>query len=81
MPSHSYAEKNYEALLDPEELPKQWYNIVPDLPEKLEPMLNPYAHEPMDPKDFEAFLGQASSIISAKLLMPPFQFNTQATER
>ncbi len=53
MPSKSYADRNYGAMLDPEELPKQWYNIVPDLPEKLEPMLNPHTHEPMGPKEFE----------------------------
>ncbi len=54
MQSHSYADKNYGALLDPEDLPRQWYNIVPDLPEKLEPMLNPHTHEAMGSKDFEA---------------------------
>ncbi|MHB1908085.1 MAG: TrpB-like pyridoxal phosphate-dependent enzyme [Nitrososphaerales archaeon] len=53
VPSHSYADRNYGALLDPEELPRQWYNIVPELPQKLEPMLNPHTHEPMGPKDFE----------------------------
>lgn len=41
-------------MLDPEELPRQWYNIVPDLPEKLEPMLNPHTLEPMGPKEFES---------------------------
>lgn len=54
MPTHSYADRNYGAMLDPEELPRQWYNIVPDLPEKLEPMLNPHTLEPMGPKEFES---------------------------
>src|SRR5487761_79700 len=52
MASKSYADSNYGAILDPEELPRQWYNIVPDLPEKLAPMLNPHTLEPMGPKDF-----------------------------
>lgn len=35
--------KEIKILLDPEELPKEWYNIVPDLPKPLPP--------PMDPPD------------------------------
>lgn len=53
MPLKSYADRKYGVFLDPEELPKRWYNIVPDLPEKLAPMLNPHTHEPMGPKEFE----------------------------
>lgn len=53
MPSKSYADRKYGVFLDPEELPRKWYNIVPDLPEELAPMLNPHTHEPMGPKDFE----------------------------
>jgi tryptophan synthase beta chain len=43
----------YGVCLDPEDLPKKWYNIVPDLPEKLAPMLNSHTLEPMGPKEFE----------------------------
>ncbi|MDA4111068.1 MAG: TrpB-like pyridoxal phosphate-dependent enzyme [Thaumarchaeota archaeon] len=53
MASKSYADRKYGALLDPEELPRKWYNIVPDLPEALAPMLNPHTREPMGPKEFE----------------------------
>ncbi len=53
MPSKSYADRDYGANLDPEELPRKWYNIVPDLPEKLAPMLNPHTREPMGRKEFE----------------------------
>jgi tryptophan synthase beta chain len=53
VPSKSYADRKYGVFLDPEELPRKWYNIVPDLPEELAPMLNPNTHEPMGPKDFE----------------------------
>jgi tryptophan synthase beta chain len=52
--SKSVSNRDYGVNLDPEELPRKWYNIVPDLPEKLAPMLNPHTHEPMGPKDFEA---------------------------
>jgi tryptophan synthase beta chain len=48
-----FASKEYGAYLDPEEIPRKWYNIVPDLPEALAPMLNSHTHEPMGPKDFE----------------------------
>ncbi len=45
--------ENYSTLLDPDDLPRKWYNIVPDLPEPLAPMLNPHTKEPLGPKDFE----------------------------
>jgi len=38
-------------LLDPEELPKQWYNLVPDLHSPLAPPLNPGTREPIGPDD------------------------------
>ncbi|KXS44967.1 TrpB-like pyridoxal phosphate-dependent enzyme [Methanolobus zinderi] len=38
-------------LLDENEMPKQWYNILADLP--VEPPLNPATNEPMNPKDLE----------------------------
>ena len=53
VPSRSYVDKKYGVNLDPEELPRKWYNIVPDLPEKLAPMLHPHTHKPLGPKDFE----------------------------
>ncbi|MBW2739888.1 MAG: hypothetical protein JRE64_13820, partial [Deltaproteobacteria bacterium] len=34
-------------ILDENELPKQWYNILPDLPTPLEPPLNPATNEPI----------------------------------
>ena len=53
MTSKSYADRKYGALLDPDDLPRKWYNIVPDLPEPLSPMLHPHTREPMSVKDFE----------------------------
>ena len=37
--------------LDENELPKQWYNIQPDLPKPLPPIINPATREPMKPED------------------------------
>jgi len=34
-------------LLDEEEIPKQWYNILPDLPKPLPPMIHPETREPV----------------------------------
>jgi tryptophan synthase beta chain len=42
---------NTKILLDENEIPKQWYNILPDLPTPLEPPLNPATKEPIGPDD------------------------------
>ena len=52
--TNGFADPEYGALLSPEELPRRWYNIVPDLPEKLAPMLDPHTFEPVTEKGFEA---------------------------
>jgi len=38
-------------LLDQDEMPKKWYNILPDLPEPLPPVINPETKEPIGPGD------------------------------
>lgn len=38
-------------LLTEEEMPRQWYNINPDLPKPLDPPLNPKTMEPLTPED------------------------------
>ena len=38
-------------LLDEEEMPTQWYNVIPDLPEPPPPPLHPGTHEPVGPDD------------------------------
>ncbi len=38
-------------LLDEEEMPRKWYNILPDLPSPLDPPLNPQTKEPLKPED------------------------------
>ncbi len=40
-------------LLSVDEMPKKWYNILPDLPEPLPPPLNPATKEPIKPSDLE----------------------------
>lgn len=36
-------------LLDEEDMPTQWYNVVPDLPEPPPPPLHPATREPVGP--------------------------------
>jgi len=38
-------------LLDENDIPKKWYNILPDMPTSLSPPLNPATNEPVGPKD------------------------------
>lgn len=40
-------------LLPEDRLPTTWYNVVPDLPKPLEPMLHPGTREPITPADLE----------------------------
>ncbi|NOY11388.1 MAG: TrpB-like pyridoxal phosphate-dependent enzyme [Archaeoglobi archaeon] len=41
-------------MLDENEMPDRWYNILPDLPEPLPPPLDPETNEPMKPEKLEA---------------------------
>jgi tryptophan synthase beta chain len=38
-------------LLDENDLPKYWYNILPDLPKPLDPPLHPMTKKPLGPQD------------------------------
>jgi len=38
-------------MLSEKEMPQQWYNILPDLPEPLSPSINPGTGEPIGPED------------------------------
>ncbi|AEA47368.1 TrpB-like pyridoxal phosphate-dependent enzyme [Archaeoglobus veneficus] len=42
-----------KVILDPEEMPREWYNILPDLPKPLPPPLHPVTKEPIKPSDLE----------------------------
>jgi tryptophan synthase beta chain len=42
-----------KVTLEPEEVPDRWYNITPDLPEKLPPALHPGTKEPLKAEEWE----------------------------
>ena len=46
-------------LLDESRLPKQWYNIVADLPRSPEPVLHPGTLKPVGPADLEPLFPMA----------------------
>ncbi|MEM2373501.1 MAG: TrpB-like pyridoxal phosphate-dependent enzyme, partial [Thermoproteota archaeon] len=48
-----------KVLLDENELPKKWYNILPDLPSPLPPPIDPLTRGPIDPKVLERIFPQA----------------------
>lgn len=43
--------KEVKVQLDLDEMPKKWYNILPDLPEPLPPPIHPATKEPVGPQD------------------------------
>ncbi|HIE03640.1 MAG TPA: TrpB-like pyridoxal-phosphate dependent enzyme, partial [Candidatus Latescibacteria bacterium] len=38
-------------VLDESEIPTSWYNVLPDLPEPLPPVLHPATGKPVTPDD------------------------------
>jgi tryptophan synthase beta chain len=46
-------------LLDESELPRQWYNIIPDLPSPPPPPLHPVTREPLGPEDLAGLFPRA----------------------
>ena len=46
-------------VLDEDELPTQWYNVIPDLPEPPPPPLHPGTGEPVGPDDLAPLFPQA----------------------
>jgi tryptophan synthase beta chain len=50
---------DYRYLLPQSELPKSWYNVIPDLPQPLSPPLNPATGQPANPADLAAIFPQA----------------------
>lgn len=43
-------ENRVKAILEPEEIPRKWYNIQADLPEPVAPPINPATKEPLPPE-------------------------------
>lgn len=46
-------EKRKKFLLNESETPKQWYNIMADMPNRPKPLLNPQTKEPLKPQEME----------------------------
>ena len=44
-------EKNRKIILSESEMPRQWYNIIPDMPNKPMPPLHPVTRQPVGPQD------------------------------
>ena len=47
-----------KAVLKPEDMPKKWYNILPDLPEPLAPPLDPETDEPISPEKLKRIFAE-----------------------
>ena len=52
-------EHQVKYLLQESELPRQWYNIVPDLPSPPPPPLHPGTKQPVGPGDLEPLFPMA----------------------
>ncbi|MGC8501723.1 TrpB-like pyridoxal phosphate-dependent enzyme [Desulfurella sp.] len=42
-----------KVLLNESDMPRYWYNVLPDLPNSIEPPLNPATNQPLKPQDLE----------------------------
>ena len=51
--------KQVKYLIPEDDIPDQWYNILADLPEPMEPPLNPQTKEPVGPEDLSAIFPDA----------------------
>jgi hypothetical protein len=51
--------KTKKIFLPESELPRYWYNILPDMPTPMEPPLHPGTGEPVGPDDFAPLLPMA----------------------
>lgn len=50
---------NTKILLSEDQLPRQWYNIIPDMPGPLAPVINPRTLKPVTPEDMLAIFPMA----------------------
>ena len=47
-----------KVLLPDEETPKEWYNILPDLPKPLPPPIDPSTKKPVEPAKLEVLFAK-----------------------
>src|SRR4030065_1752348 len=52
-------ENDKKTILTEKEMPRQWYNINPDLPKPLDPPLHPFTRKPMTPDDLSVLFPMA----------------------
>ena len=52
-----------KVVLGDHELPKTWYNIIPDLPEPLKPPLDPGTGKPIGPEALTPIFPMPRSLI------------------
>ncbi|OFW52664.1 MAG: TrpB-like pyridoxal-phosphate dependent enzyme [Actinobacteria bacterium RBG_13_35_12] len=52
-------EKDKKTILTEKEMPRQWYNINPDLPKPLDPPLHPQTGKPLTPDDLSVLFPMA----------------------
>lgn len=57
-------------LLEEKELPREWYNIQPDLPKPLDPPLNPATGKPVSPEDLAPIFPRA--LIEQEVSLEPY---------
>ena len=50
---------NTKIMLSEDQIPKQWYNIIPDMPGPLAPVINPRTLQPVTPEDMLAIFPMA----------------------
>lgn len=50
---------NTKILLNEDQIPRQWYNIIPDMPGPLAPVINPQTLKPVTPEDMLAIFPMA----------------------
>ena len=61
-------------LLPEDRIPKQWYNIIPDMPGPLAPVINPRTMQPVTPDDLLPIFPMAiieQEVSSQRWMLPP----------
>lgn len=69
--THSVGADDVKILLDMDELPSSWYNIVPDLPVPLPPPLHPGTRQPITPADLPPIFPK--EILRQEMAAAPFE--------